>query len=132
MRVVGQVIVWHLSHESRRSNGVAPAVPVGGQSVGCYLNNAKSEHLANYGRSCGIAGAGSAAQCVVQRSLSHFEPGCGFLVATTIDLEARLTDAVLYMADKLIGGLFARARNTTRRRYAASAGDRGARGGTGQ
>ena len=29
------------------------------------------------------------------------------------------------MADKLIGGLFARARNTTRRRYAASAGDVG-------
>lgn len=47
------------------------------------------------------------------------------LVATTIDLEARLTDAVLDMADKLIGGLFARARNTTRRRYAASAGDVG-------
>ena len=47
------------------------------------------------------------------------------LVVTTIDLEARLTDAVLDMADKLIGGLFARARNTTRRRYAASAGDVG-------
>ncbi len=47
------------------------------------------------------------------------------LAATTIDLEARLTDAVLDMADKLIGGLFARARNTTRRRYAASAGDGG-------
>ena len=31
------------------------------------------------------------------------------LVATLIDLEARLTDAVLDMADKLIGGLFARA-----------------------
>ena len=47
------------------------------------------------------------------------------LVATTIDLEARLTDAVLDMADKLIGGLFSRARNATRRRYAASAGDVG-------
>jgi len=45
------------------------------------------------------------------------------LVATTIDLEARLTDAVLDMADKHIGGLFAKARNTTRRRYAASPGD---------
>ena len=44
------------------------------------------------------------------------------LVATTLDLEARLTDAVLDMADKLIGGLFAKARNATRRRYAASAG----------
>jgi TnpA family transposase len=47
------------------------------------------------------------------------------LVATAIDLEARLTDAVLDMADKLIGGLFAKARNATRRRYAASAGDVG-------
>ena len=45
---------------------------------GAVHTNAKSEHLANYGRSCGIAGAGSAAQCIVQRSLSHFEPGCGF------------------------------------------------------
>src|SRR5271166_1909662 len=45
------------------------------------------------------------------------------LVATTIDPEARLTDAVLDMADKLIGGLFAKARNVTRQRYAAKAGD---------
>jgi hypothetical protein len=43
-------------------------------------------------------------------------------VATTIDLEARLTDAMLNMADKLIGGLFARACNTTRRRYAGNVG----------
>lgn len=47
------------------------------------------------------------------------------LAATLLDLEARLTDAVLDMADKLIGGLFAKARNTARRRYAASAGDVG-------
>ena len=47
------------------------------------------------------------------------------LVATVCDLEARLTDAVLDMADKLIGGLFAKARNATRRRYVASAGDVG-------
>lgn len=47
------------------------------------------------------------------------------LIATVIDLEARLIDAVLDMADKLIGGLFAKARNTTRRRYVASAGDVG-------
>lgn len=45
------------------------------------------------------------------------------LVATMLDLEARLTDAVLDMADKLIGGMFAKGRNATRRRYAASAGD---------
>jgi hypothetical protein len=45
------------------------------------------------------------------------------LVATILDLEARLTDAVLHMADRLIGGLFAKARNATRRHYAASAGD---------
>ncbi len=47
------------------------------------------------------------------------------LVATTLDLEARLTDAVLEMADKLIGGLFTKARNARRRRYDASAGDVG-------
>ena len=47
------------------------------------------------------------------------------LVATVLDLEARLTDAVLDMADKLIGSLFAKARNATRRRYAASASDVG-------
>ena len=47
------------------------------------------------------------------------------LAATVLDLEARLTDAVLDMADKLIGGLFAKARNTARRRYAASASDVG-------
>ena len=47
------------------------------------------------------------------------------LVATVLDLEARLTDAVLDMADKLIGGLFAKARNATRRRYAATAGEVG-------
>jgi hypothetical protein len=47
------------------------------------------------------------------------------LVATVLDLERRLTDAVLDMADKLVGGLFAKAGNATRRRYAASAGDVG-------
>ncbi len=47
------------------------------------------------------------------------------LVATVLDLEARLTDAVLDMADKLVGGFFAKARNATRRRYAASAGNVG-------
>ena len=47
------------------------------------------------------------------------------LAATVLDLEARLTDAVLDMADKLIGSLFAKARNTARRRYAASASDVG-------
>ncbi len=47
------------------------------------------------------------------------------LVATALDLEMRLTDAVLDMADKLVGGVFAKARNATRRRYAASAGNVG-------
>jgi TnpA family transposase len=47
------------------------------------------------------------------------------LVATVLDLETRLTDAVLDMADKLVGGFFAKARNATRRRYAASAGNVG-------
>lgn len=36
-----------------------------------------------------------------------------------IDLEARLTDTALDMADKLIGGLFARARKARERRYVA-------------
>jgi hypothetical protein len=34
------------------------------------------------------------------------------LAASVIDLEARLTDAALDMADKLIGGLFARAKGS--------------------
>ena len=36
------------------------------------------------------------------------------LAANVIDLEARLTDALLDMADKLIGGMFARARRRRR------------------
>jgi voltage-gated potassium channel Kch len=47
------------------------------------------------------------------------------LIATLLDLEVRLTDAVLEMADKLIGGLFAKARNARRRRYEARTGDVG-------
>jgi Domain of unknown function (DUF4158) len=47
------------------------------------------------------------------------------LVATVYDLQGRLTDAVLDMADKLLGGMFAKARNTTQQRYAASARDVG-------
>jgi len=43
------------------------------------------------------------------------------LAATVLDLETRLTDAVLDMADKLVGGFFAKARNVTRQRYVASA-----------
>jgi hypothetical protein len=45
------------------------------------------------------------------------------LVATVTDLESRLTDAMLDMADKLISGVFAKARNATRQRYVASAAD---------
>jgi TnpA family transposase len=47
------------------------------------------------------------------------------LVAAVCDLEGRLTDAVLDMADKLIGGMFAKARNTAQQRYAANARDVG-------
>jgi TnpA family transposase len=47
------------------------------------------------------------------------------LVANVIDLEARLTDALLDMADKLIDGLFARARKAKERRYVASTRDVG-------
>jgi len=39
------------------------------------------------------------------------------LVASVIDLETRLTDAALDMADKLIGGFFAHARKARERRY---------------
>jgi TnpA family transposase len=47
------------------------------------------------------------------------------LAATVIDLEARLTDAVLDMADKLIGGMFARAKSSQERSYVASNNDVG-------
>ena len=47
------------------------------------------------------------------------------LTANIIDLEARLTDALLDMTDKLIGGLFARARKAKERRYVASTRDVG-------
>jgi TnpA family transposase len=47
------------------------------------------------------------------------------LAASIIDLEARLTDALLDMADKLIGSLFARARKAKERRYVASTRDVG-------
>ena len=42
------------------------------------------------------------------------------LAAAVHDLEGRLTDAALDMADKLIGGLFRRARNRQARRYSAT------------
>jgi hypothetical protein len=47
------------------------------------------------------------------------------LAATVLDLETSLTDAVLDMTDKLVGGFFVKARHATRRRYAASAGQVG-------
>ena len=47
------------------------------------------------------------------------------LAASIIDLEARLTDALLDMADKMIGSLFARARKAKERRYVASTRDVG-------
>ncbi|WP_425524262.1 DUF4158 domain-containing protein [Brucella anthropi] len=45
------------------------------------------------------------------------------LVAFLIDLEERLTDAAIEMADKLIGGAFSRAQNKQARRYGATAKD---------
>ena len=45
------------------------------------------------------------------------------LVALLTDLEARLIDAALDMTDKLIGGMFRRAKNTQGGRYAASSRD---------
>jgi len=47
------------------------------------------------------------------------------LVAFAIDVEARLTDAAIEMADKLIGGAFTRARNTEERKFTATARDVG-------
>ena len=47
------------------------------------------------------------------------------LAVLVLDLEARLTDAALDMTDRLIDGLFARARNAKRRRYAGSTRDVG-------
>jgi TnpA family transposase len=46
-------------------------------------------------------------------------------VALLLDLEPRLTDALLDMADKLIGRMFARAKNAQEKRYAASTKDVG-------
>lgn len=45
------------------------------------------------------------------------------LVAHLIDLEEGLTDAVIEMADKLIGGVFSRAKNAQARRYVATSKD---------
>ncbi|MGX1500808.1 TnpA family transposase [Labrenzia sp. MBR-25] len=45
------------------------------------------------------------------------------LVALLIDLEERLTDAAIEMADKLVGGMFSRAQNKQTRRYAGTARD---------
>nr|WP_168169019.1 DUF4158 domain-containing protein [Shinella sp. HZN7] len=45
------------------------------------------------------------------------------LVAFLIDLEERLTDAVIEMADKLIGNMFTRAKNTQAQRYVATSKD---------
>lgn len=47
------------------------------------------------------------------------------LVACLIDLEERLTDAAIGLADKLIGNAFSRAQNKQSRRYAATAKDVG-------
>lgn len=44
-------------------------------------------------------------------------------IALLIDLEERLTDAAIEMADKLIAGIFTRAKNTQARRYAATSRD---------
>jgi TnpA family transposase len=46
-------------------------------------------------------------------------------VALLLDLEPRLTDALLDMADKLIGRMFARAKNAQEKRYVASTKDVG-------
>jgi len=47
------------------------------------------------------------------------------IVAMLLDLEARLTDAAIEMADKLIGSTFTRGRNAQARQYAATSRDVG-------
>lgn len=47
------------------------------------------------------------------------------LAATVLDLEARLTDAALDMADRIIGGSFTRGNNKQRKSYAATTRDVG-------
>jgi TnpA family transposase len=47
------------------------------------------------------------------------------LVALLVEVEARLTDAVLDMADRLIGNAFTRAKNTKEKRYVATTRDVG-------
>jgi hypothetical protein len=61
-------------------------------------------------------------QCVVTTALTYAaHRRRAILAATVLDLETRLTYAVLDIADKLVGGFFAKARNATRQRYVASA-----------
>lgn len=59
--------------------------------------------------------------------LSRYAPNRrhAILVAATIEMETRLTDATLEMADRLIGGSFTRGGNTKERRYAATTRDVG-------
>ena len=63
-----------------------------------------------------MAGAYQLGRCAAHRRL---------LVATVLGLEARVTGTLLDTADKLIGGLFAKACNAKRRRHAATATDVG-------
>jgi hypothetical protein len=63
-----------------------------------------------------MAGAYQLGRCAAHRRL---------LVATVLGLEARVTDTLLDTADKLIGGLFAKACNAKRRHHAATATDVG-------
>jgi hypothetical protein len=85
-----------------REIGVPPEVAGG-------IHDDRLQQLIREGR---ISDAHQVGRYAVQRRRS-------ILVASVIDLEARLTDAVLDMADKLIGGLFARARKARERRYVA-------------
>jgi hypothetical protein len=45
------------------------------------------------------------------------------VAAFVIDMEERLTDAAIEMADKLIGSMFTRAKNSQARRYVATSKD---------
>jgi hypothetical protein len=83
--------------------------PHRGHSVGCQIDNA-----------VGIC-RGRPSTRPLHGTPAAGDPRCH----TVTDLESRLTDAVLDMADKLISGVFAKARNATRQHYVASAADMG-------
>jgi TnpA family transposase len=71
-------------------------------------------------RQLGLEGRASPAYMIERYTRSRRR---ATLVAHLIDLEERLTDSAIEMADKLIGGIFTRAKNAQDRRYVATSKD---------